>query len=75
MSGAVRGVFFNYLPPAEEAVSIRWALSLFPTLDVQVSADERSGNGANYDDPRFAWWAQEDSNLRPPACKAGALHR
>src|SRR5438128_1270188 len=22
---------------------------------------------------RFIWWAVQDSNLRPPACKAGAL--
>ena len=24
-------------------------------------------------DPAFDWWAMQDSNLRPPACKAGAL--
>jgi hypothetical protein len=23
--------------------------------------------------PFRAWWAVQDSNLRPPACKAGAL--
>lgn len=28
-----------------------------------------------HDRASLLWWAQKDSNLRPPACKAGALHR
>ena len=37
-------------------------------MDRQRSVD-RSATAMN----GFDWWAVQDSNLRPPACKAGAL--
>ncbi len=33
----------------------------------------RHSNQLNYHSRQYKWWALQDSNLRPPPCKGGAL--
>ena len=51
----------NYVPAARRSVRRSCAKT-------RVNASHLPGAESDED-----WWAVQDSNLRPPACKAGAL--
>ena len=43
------------------------------TLSKRAREESRSSYRQLIHFQRLKWWAVQDSNLRPPACKAGAL--
>jgi hypothetical protein len=58
-----------------EGKTIWWLTLPLPTFTKNVKVGHPRSEELSAKHPRYTclWWAVQDSNLRPPACKAGAL--
>jgi integrase len=66
----------RYVHPSEDAVLVaveRLGGHNFGHSQKQLEQDRSSESSYPTDRQDKDWWAVQDSNLRPPACKAGAL--
>ena len=66
----------RYVHPSEDTVLLAmsaWVGTNLGTASQILGKPNSVGVWEALEHPQFNWWAVQDSNLRPPACKAGAL--